>query len=302
MLAGEKERGTLETLLTSSMTRFEIVAAKHLAILSVAITITLIQTLNLLAYASFKLVPLPSNFIEALPPSTVFLLAILYLPVAALASSVLLFTSGVARSYKEAQLYFTPVFLLLLVPALSPILPGLTLRSAIVLVPLSNVALAVRDILVGSFDWPMPTSYHTRVCPVCAQERFEQFLTKGNLSLVKCVNCSMVYVNPVVSEMATGTFYDQTGLEYLSKEKVESDYSDTRFTRELRLFRKHCPHGPFTWGKDAHEAVHNAVVVEFIAHLAYETEMIQPRIQSIQPTLLDRHFFRKHGPNATYGQ
>jgi len=53
----------------------------------------------------------------------------------------------------------------------------------------------------------------------------------------------MVYVNPVVSEMATGTFYDQTGLEYLSKEKVESDYSDTRFTRELRLFRKHCPHG-----------------------------------------------------------
>lgn len=155
MLAGEKERGTLETLLTTSMTRFEIVAAKHLVILSVAIVITLIQMVNLLAYASFKLVPLPSHFIEALPPVTVLLLFVLYLPVAALASSALLFTSGFARSYKEAQLYFTPVFLLLLVPALSPILPGLTLRSAIILVPLSNVALAARDILVGSFDWPM---------------------------------------------------------------------------------------------------------------------------------------------------
>lgn len=60
---------------------------------------------------------------------------------------------------------------------------------------------------------------------------------------MRCVGCSMVYANPVVSEMATGAFYDQTGLEYLSKEKLESDYSDIRFTRELRLFRSHCSHG-----------------------------------------------------------
>jgi L-ribulose-5-phosphate 4-epimerase len=61
-------------------------------------------------------------------------------------------------------------------------------------------------------------------------------------------------------------------------------------------------HGPFSWGKDAHDAVHNAVVLEFVARLALETQQIQPYIQPIQPTLLDRHFFRKHGPTASYGQ
>jgi sodium transport system permease protein len=73
--------------------------------------------------------------------------------VAALSSTVLLLVSGLARSYKEAQLYFLPVFLLGLVLALAPFLPGLPLRSAILLVPVSNVAVAVKEVLAGSRDW-----------------------------------------------------------------------------------------------------------------------------------------------------
>ena len=61
-------------------------------------------------------------------------------------------------------------------------------------------------------------------------------------------------------------------------------------------------HGPFTWGKDAHEAVHNAVVLEFIARLASETLRINPKTQPMQSALLDKHFLRKHGPGAYYGQ
>jgi len=53
----------------------------------------------------------------------------------------------------------------------------------------------------------------------------------------------MIYTNPVPAEMANGTFYDQAGDEYLAAEKLESDYSDVRFERELRLFRTHCPRG-----------------------------------------------------------
>jgi len=79
---------------------------------------------------------------------------ILFLPVAALAASVQLLISGQARSYKEAQMYFFPVFVLGLVPALVPLLPGIALRSAIILVPIANVGLSVREILVGNFDWP----------------------------------------------------------------------------------------------------------------------------------------------------
>lgn len=61
-------------------------------------------------------------------------------------------------------------------------------------------------------------------------------------------------------------------------------------------------HGPFAWGRDVHEAVHNAVVLEFVARLASETLRIQPRLRPVARPLLEKHFLRKHGPNAYYGQ
>ena len=154
-LAGDKERGTLETLLTSSASRLDIITAKHLVILSVAIIITLIQALNLLVYVGFRLIPVPANLSAAVPPATAVLLFFLFLPVAALVASVLLLTSGYAKTYKEAQMYFFPIFLIGLVPALTPFLPGLSLRSVMVLIPVANLALAAREILIGNFDWPL---------------------------------------------------------------------------------------------------------------------------------------------------
>jgi len=61
-------------------------------------------------------------------------------------------------------------------------------------------------------------------------------------------------------------------------------------------------HGPFTWGKDAAEAVHNAVVLEEVAFMAWHDIMIAPNLQPMQQELLSKHFLRKHGKNAYYGQ
>ena len=61
-------------------------------------------------------------------------------------------------------------------------------------------------------------------------------------------------------------------------------------------------HGPFTWGKDAHEAVHNAVVLEEVAKMAARTEMINPDVKPAPQELQDKHYYRKHGANAYYGQ
>jgi L-ribulose-5-phosphate 4-epimerase len=78
--------------------------------------------------------------------------------------------------------------------------------------------------------------------------------------------------------------------------------------RKLKFAPMHHPavlvasHGPFTWGKDVADAVHNAGVLEFIAQLASETLKINPKLKPMQPVLLDKHFMRKHGPKATYGQ
>ena len=61
-------------------------------------------------------------------------------------------------------------------------------------------------------------------------------------------------------------------------------------------------HGVFTWGKDAHEAVHNAVVVEEVAKMAARCEQINPQVKPAPQELQNKHYFRKHGANAYYGQ
>lgn len=61
-------------------------------------------------------------------------------------------------------------------------------------------------------------------------------------------------------------------------------------------------HGPFVWGKDCFNAVHNAVVLEEVAKMNMNAYALNPRIERMQQTLLDKHFLRKHGPNAYYGQ
>ncbi|MCR5507412.1 MAG: L-ribulose-5-phosphate 4-epimerase [Lachnospiraceae bacterium] len=61
-------------------------------------------------------------------------------------------------------------------------------------------------------------------------------------------------------------------------------------------------HGPFTWGKDAAQAVYNSVVLEEVARMARNTELINPDVKPAPNSIRDKHFFRKHGINAYYGQ
>lgn len=61
-------------------------------------------------------------------------------------------------------------------------------------------------------------------------------------------------------------------------------------------------HAPFVWGRNAHDAAHNAVVLEAVAKMAYRTVSLRANAEEVSQALLDRHYFRKHGANATYGQ
>ena len=100
----------------------------------------------------------------------------------------------------------------------------------------------------------------------------------------------------------------------LNKEEIEEAYEENTghlIVNEFKRMKKDpvavpavlCKnHGPFTWGKDAKEAVHNAVVLEEVAKMAYRTESINPQVQPAPQELQDKHYFRKHGANAYYGQ
>jgi L-ribulose-5-phosphate 4-epimerase len=61
-------------------------------------------------------------------------------------------------------------------------------------------------------------------------------------------------------------------------------------------------HAPFVWGRNPHEAAHNAVVLEAVAKMAYNTLTLRTDCEAVSQSLLDRHYHRKHGPTATYGQ
>ncbi|KKI48606.1 ribulose 5-phosphate epimerase [Obesumbacterium proteus] len=61
-------------------------------------------------------------------------------------------------------------------------------------------------------------------------------------------------------------------------------------------------HGPFAWGKDPSDAVHNAVVLEEVAYMGIFSQQLSPQLPDMQQTLLDKHYLRKHGANAYYGQ
>ena len=152
IIAGEKERGTLETLITSGVGRTEIVAAKHLAIWMVGLVITISQVLYALLYIRLRVIQLPANFAIDLSAQSIAQLFVLFVPLAAAIAAALLIVSAYARTYKEAQLHFFPLFLGSLVPALAAVLPGLKSRSIVALVPLANVSVAAREILTGRPD------------------------------------------------------------------------------------------------------------------------------------------------------
>lgn len=61
-------------------------------------------------------------------------------------------------------------------------------------------------------------------------------------------------------------------------------------------------HGPFAWGKDAFDAVHNITVLEQVANMAWHNLVLNPNLQPMSQTILDKHYLRKHGANAYYGQ
>jgi L-ribulose-5-phosphate 4-epimerase len=98
----------------------------------------------------------------------------------------------------------------------------------------------------------------------------------------------------------------------MTQAEIEGDYEKETGRVIVETFHEldadHIPavlvhsHGPFVWGSDSLSAIHNAVVLEEVAFMAYHSIVLRPTIPSMQQALLDRHYLRKHGVNAYYGQ
>jgi L-ribulose-5-phosphate 4-epimerase len=102
--------------------------------------------------------------------------------------------------------------------------------------------------------------------------------------------------------------------DVMSDEMIQNDYELETGNQILDIFRKNnfspeevemvlvACHGPFTWGKDPAKAIYNSIVLEEIAKMAFLTLQINPSASTIKQSLIDKHYFRKHGKDAYYGQ
>lgn len=159
LTAGEKERGTMETLLSSPVDRVDLVLGKFGTVLTSSLAAMAFSALSLTA--SFLGTAalwgaggrLPGGSGRVLDPLGILGVAALTVPVAVLFSALLFSVSLCAKSFKEAQSYVAPLLLVVIVPAVIGLLPGIELTDRLAFVPILNLSLACRELLSGVWHW-----------------------------------------------------------------------------------------------------------------------------------------------------
>jgi sodium transport system permease protein len=165
LTAGEKERGTMETILSSPVGRLELVLGKFLLILAVSLA-TVVFSLGAMggsflfggmAFGRLAGAGDAGGASGGLPfvvdPVGLVSVFFLVLPVAVFFSALLFTLALFAKSYKEAQSYVSPLLIVAIVPAVSAMLPGFELTPTLALVPVLNVSLVCKELLGGVFNW-----------------------------------------------------------------------------------------------------------------------------------------------------
>ena len=171
LTAGEKERGTMETLLCSPVSRVNIVLGKFLMVVTASVAtiiLTLLSTgVSLLVGGSFfagsksaataqaasTTQGAAPAFIPMIDPMGIFGVFAMIAPVAVLFAAVLLAVSLFAKSYKEAQSYVSPLIIVVIIPAMMGLLPGIDLSAKTAMIPLLNLTLVCKEMLSGIWNW-----------------------------------------------------------------------------------------------------------------------------------------------------
>ena len=155
--AGEKERGTLETLLLTPITRTELVLGKFITLLTTSIASTTITIVSMGCWVAVALAFADLDFIKTafgtLAVSDLLMIFLLLLPLAAIFSSLALAISIYARTFKEAQNYMQPLSMVVFFPIIISIMPNMELTAKTAFIPVTNVALAIKDIIKGTVDY-----------------------------------------------------------------------------------------------------------------------------------------------------
>jgi ABC-2 type transport system permease protein/sodium transport system permease protein len=152
LTAGERERGTLEILMAAPVPRLSLLLAKYVAVVTVALLTALVNLASMALTLWLSRLGPRLFGVEGLSPLLLLEIFLLLLLFAAFFAAVLLALTSFARSFKEAQAYLIPLMLLALVPGVLSLVPDLPLSGPLVLVPLLNIVLLARDLLLGKAE------------------------------------------------------------------------------------------------------------------------------------------------------
>lgn len=150
LAAGEKERGTLETLLTTPTPSAELVAGKFLTVTAISLTSAILNLVSMMVTVRFAIFQFGDLLDLTLPVATVFLVMLFLVPMAVFFSALFLGLSFRAESFKEAQNALTPVQLGIVIPIMLPIIPGIPFNYAVAAIPVVGVAMLFRELMAGT--------------------------------------------------------------------------------------------------------------------------------------------------------
>lgn len=157
LTAGEKERGTLETLLVSPAARIEFVIGKYLVVVCTGLVAALLSLGSLVFSMRYMVNQLMAQIGTMLTMefelSTILLVVLIILPLVGIFAGVLLSVSIFARSFKEAQSYVTALNMAVIMPAFVSILPGIELDYTLAMIPVVNASLIMKEAISGSIMW-----------------------------------------------------------------------------------------------------------------------------------------------------
>jgi sodium transport system permease protein len=158
LTAGEKERGTIETLLVSPVRRTDLVIGKTLLVILTAVFTTAlsITSMGVTAALGVRLLrKIQPEFVFAINLKSVALAFLMILPLAVIFSAALVAISLYARNYREAQSYGGQLIFIEILPAVASMIPNLQLTPKLALIPILNVSLVMKDIFAGQYPWGM---------------------------------------------------------------------------------------------------------------------------------------------------
>jgi sodium transport system permease protein len=167
LTAGEKERGTMETILTSPVSRTDLVIGKFLMVVLASVVTAILSLVSMgISFAWSKKTFLHGADVPqmSIDPRAVAAVMFLILPVAVLFASVLLAVALLAKSYREAQTYVSPLVFVVIMPAIIGAMPGVELNWKTALIPILNTSLVSKDVIAGNYHWGLIAAVFGMTC------------------------------------------------------------------------------------------------------------------------------------------